>query len=140
MAFFSILVASCFIPCGSLDSSGLFQSYPITSPASPITNHHTDIYPLPYSKHKTYIYTFPLCSARPIVFNQTVGLNSSKPGPVAADGTVAAASGANRSRKDEQMAMAAEKERMKKIPPQVRLFVRSCLCSYVLMFLCSYVD
>ena len=46
-----------------------------------------------------------------LVFNLTVALASSKP-------KVTAEGGANRSRKEEQMAAAAEKERMRKISPQ----------------------
>lgn len=46
-----------------------------------------------------------------LVFNLTVTLPSSKP-------KEKESSGPNRSRKEEQMAAAAEKERMKKIPPQ----------------------
>lgn len=48
-----------------------------------------------------------------LVLNLTVALASSKP-----KGSAAKAAGPNRSRKEEQMAAAAEKERMKSIPPQ----------------------
>jgi glutaminyl-tRNA synthetase len=48
-----------------------------------------------------------------LVLNLTVALASSKP-----KASAAKAAGPNRSRKEEQMAAAAEKERMKSIPPQ----------------------
>ena len=44
---------SCFMRSGALHSSGLFLPYPITSLATHISNHHTDIYPL-----STYVSSF----------------------------------------------------------------------------------
>jgi len=46
-------VASCVTWSGALHSFGIFLPYPITSLATHITKHHTDIYPL-----STYVSSF----------------------------------------------------------------------------------